>query len=47
MDGSISTLAPIFAAAFAPRKPQVAFVVGTSAAVGGLVFLAGILIGQA
>ncbi len=47
MDGSISTLAPIFAAAFATPKPQVAFVVGPSAAVGGLVFLAGILIGQA
>lgn len=37
MDGSISTLAPIFAAAFATKDPHVAFVVGTSAAVGAAI----------
>jgi len=34
MDGSVSTLAPIFAAAFATDKPHVAFLVGVSASVG-------------
>ena len=34
MDGSVSTLAPIFAAAFATHKPHVAFLLGISAAVG-------------
>ena len=34
MDGSISTLAPIFASAFATRNPHTAFLVGTAAAVG-------------
>ena len=34
MDGSVSTLAPIFAAAFATGSSHVAFVIGMSAAVG-------------
>jgi erythrin-vacuolar iron transport family protein len=34
MDGSVSTLAPLFAAAFATRKPWEAFLVGLAAAVG-------------
>ena len=34
MDGSVSTLAPIFAAAFATRNPWTAFVVGLAASVG-------------
>lgn len=37
MDGSISTLAPIFAAAFATQNSRVAFLVGTSAAVGAAI----------
>ncbi|MBX4201541.1 VIT family protein [Candidatus Saccharibacteria bacterium] len=40
MDGSVSTLAPIFAAAFATHKPHVAFVVGVSAAVGAGISMA-------
>ena len=40
MDGSVSTLAPIFAAAFATRKPHVAFLVGVSAAVGAGISMA-------
>jgi hypothetical protein len=34
MDGSISTLAPLFATAFATRTPHTAFLVGGAAAVG-------------
>jgi VIT1/CCC1 family predicted Fe2+/Mn2+ transporter len=34
MDGSVSTLAPIFASAFATQKPHTAFLVGLAAAVG-------------
>ena len=34
MDGSISTLAPLFASAFATRSPHIAFLVGAAAAVG-------------
>ena len=34
MDGSVSTLAPVFAAAFATHQPWTAFVVGLSASVG-------------
>jgi len=34
MDGSISTLAPLFATAFATRVPHTAFLVGSAAAVG-------------
>jgi VIT1/CCC1 family predicted Fe2+/Mn2+ transporter len=37
MDGSVSTLAPIFAAAFATDKPHVAFLVGLSASVGAAI----------
>ena len=37
MDGSVSTLAPIFAAAFATGKPHVAFIIGLSAAVGAAI----------
>ncbi len=37
MDGSISTLAPIFAAAFATHNSHVAFLVGLSAAVGAAI----------
>ncbi|HET9850177.1 MAG TPA: VIT1/CCC1 transporter family protein [Candidatus Saccharimonadales bacterium] len=40
MDGSVSTLAPIFAAAFATRKPHVAFLIGMSAAVGAGISMA-------
>ena len=40
MDGSVSTLAPIFAAAFATRSPHIAFVVGLSAAVGAAISMA-------
>lgn len=40
MDGSVSTLAPIFAAAFATHKPHVAFVVGVSAAIGAGISMA-------
>jgi erythrin-vacuolar iron transport family protein len=40
MDGSVSTLAPIFAAAFATHKPHVAFVIGVSAAVGAGISMA-------
>jgi hypothetical protein len=34
MDGSVSTLAPIFATAFATKQPHTAFLVGLAAAVG-------------
>src|SRR3989442_12669658 len=34
MDGSVSTLAPIFAVAFAAQSPRTTFVVGMAAAVG-------------
>ena len=34
MDGSVSTLAPLFATAFATRDPEVTFLVGLAAAVG-------------
>ena len=34
MDGSVSTLAPLFATAFATRDPRVTFLVGLAAAVG-------------
>lgn len=40
MDGSVSTLAPIFAAAFATHKPHVTFVIGISAAVGAGISMA-------
>jgi rubrerythrin len=34
MDGSVSTLAPVFAAAYATRKPEDAFLVGLAASLG-------------
>ena len=34
MDGSISTLAPLFASAFATRSPHTAFLIGAAAALG-------------
>ncbi len=34
MDGSVSTLAPLFATAFATRSPHTAFLVGIAAALG-------------
>jgi VIT1/CCC1 family predicted Fe2+/Mn2+ transporter len=40
MDGSVSSLAPIFAAAFATGQPRVAFLIGTSAAVGAGISMA-------
>lgn len=40
MDGSVSTLAPIFAAAFATKDPHVAFLIGLSAAVGAGISMA-------
>ena len=40
MDGSVSTLAPIFAVAFATHKPHFAFVTGVAAAVGAGISMA-------
>ncbi len=40
IDGSVSTLAPLFAAAFATHKPHVAFLIGMSAAVGAGISMA-------
>jgi VIT1/CCC1 family predicted Fe2+/Mn2+ transporter len=40
IDGSVSTLAPLFAAAFASGKPHVAFLVGTAAAIGAGISMA-------
>ncbi len=40
MDGSVSTLAPIFAAAFATHQSHIAFLIGTSAAVGAGISMA-------
>ena len=40
MDGSVSTLAPLFAAAFATKDPHIAFVVGMSAATGAGISMA-------
>ncbi len=40
MDGSVSTLAPIFAAAFASHSSHVTFLVGLSAAVGAGISMA-------
>ena len=40
MDGSVSTLAPIFAAAFATHSSHTAFIVGLSAAVGAGISMA-------
>jgi hypothetical protein len=40
MDGSISTLAPLFATAFATGDPRTAFLVGASASVGAAISMA-------
>lgn len=40
MDGSVSTLAPLFAAAFATKNTHVAFLIGLSAAVGAGISMA-------
>ncbi|MCE9541326.1 VIT family protein [Candidatus Kaiserbacteria bacterium] len=40
IDGSVSTLAPLFAAAFASGNPHVAFLVGTAAAIGAGISMA-------
>ena len=40
MDGSVSTLAPIFAAAFATHQPHIAFLIGASAATGAGISMA-------
>ncbi len=40
MDGSVSTLAPLFAAAFSTHKPSFAFVIGLSAATGAGISMA-------
>ena len=40
MDGSVSTLAPLFAAAFATKKPGATFLVGLAAAVGAAISMA-------
>ncbi|WP_419806721.1 VIT family protein [Terriglobus sp.] len=40
MDGSVSTLAPLFATAFATRNPHTAFVVGAASAVGAGISMA-------
>ncbi len=40
MDGSVSTLAPLFAAAFATHSPHVTLLVGISAAVGAAISMA-------
>jgi VIT1/CCC1 family predicted Fe2+/Mn2+ transporter len=37
MDGSVSTLAPLFATAFATREPRITFLVGLAAAVGAAI----------
>jgi VIT1/CCC1 family predicted Fe2+/Mn2+ transporter len=37
IDGSVSTLAPLFAAAFASHSTHVAFLVGTAAAIGAAI----------
>ncbi len=40
MDGSVSTLAPIFAVAFATHKPHFAFLAGVAAAIGAGISMA-------
>lgn len=40
IDGSISTLAPLFAAAFASNSPHIAFLVGSAAAIGAAISMA-------
>ncbi|OGG68936.1 VIT family protein [Candidatus Kaiserbacteria bacterium RIFCSPHIGHO2_02_FULL_55_25] len=40
IDGSISTLAPLFAAAFASHDPHITFLVGSAAAIGAAISMA-------
>ena len=40
MDGSVSTLAPLFAAAFATHSPKIVFLIGLSASVGAAISMA-------
>jgi erythrin-vacuolar iron transport family protein len=40
MDGSLSTLAPLFAAALATREPRIAFLVGAATAIGASISMA-------
>src|SRR5579864_8980434 len=40
MDGSVSTLAPLFAAAFATRSTHIALLIGLSAAIGAAISMA-------
>ncbi len=40
MDGSVSTLAPIFAAAYATHESHIAFIIGASAATGAAISMA-------
>jgi VIT1/CCC1 family predicted Fe2+/Mn2+ transporter len=40
MDGSVSTLAPLFAAAYATKSSHVAFLIGASAATGAAISMA-------
>src|ERR1043166_5738087 len=40
MDGSVSTLAPLFAAAYATHSTHIAFLIGTSAATGAAISMA-------
>ena len=40
MDGSVSTLAPLFAAAFASHDPHITFLIGLSAATGAGISMA-------
>lgn len=40
MDGSVSTLAPLFATAYATRSPHITFLIGASAAIGAAISMA-------
>jgi len=40
MDGSVSTLAPLFATAYATKSPHITFLIGVSAAVGAAISMA-------
>jgi len=40
MDGSVSTLAPLFAAAFATGSPHITFLIGLSASIGAAISMA-------
>ena len=42
IDGSISSLAPVFATAFSTRDPMTAFKVGLATAIGAVLLVAGV-----